>query len=155
MSYATWLCNLQHLLLRLDQGCKPPPGKLYSSHKFFEEEVWVNGWTQVKASSDCWGWPQGCERVMAHMPNHTSPRVICWRSVCQPCVAAWLVAPLQQSRRAKHGWWLQFLGGLEAGVCLRRSLLPEEQVSPQNYLGGGSTSGKNNLLPFLQINLRY
>lgn len=33
-----WLCNLQHLLLCLDQGWKPHPGKWNSSHKFF---VWI------------------------------------------------------------------------------------------------------------------
>lgn len=40
-------------------------------------------------------------------------------------------------------------------MCLKRFLLPEEQVSPQNPLGEGPTGGKNNFLPFLQINSRY
>jgi len=34
-------------------------------------------------------------------------------------------------------------------VCLKRCLLSEEHVSPQNPLGEGSTGGRNNLLPFL------
>lgn len=29
MSYAKWLCKLQHLLLWLGQGCRSPPGELY------------------------------------------------------------------------------------------------------------------------------
>lgn len=133
VSYAVWL-------LCLGQGYKSLNGKLYSYHNLFEEEVWVNGWTQVIASSDSWGWSHSCECLMSRIPKRTSLWVICWCFMHQSCTAT-LVVPLHQCRKDWCGCVAGRVGSWS--VCLKRPFLPEEQVFISTEpLGWGIYRGK-------------